>query len=294
MDDNSKTFVEYHATDKNLFVLSIEKFDVYLTDFTFTHNNINYNINIRRKGFDGQWFRITIDGKSYVSNNVWQVSPKEKKPYQKITEISYYDINKNDTLLDSLKLTQYVKNGGKEDDIIKQYIKQIQKKDKEEMERKKIKDAFWKDKKVILRLFDDGCQYKFYIVENTKNCKDEKFTLVISNDITVHDMHYMMDDYTHGKHETLDGIISILHDKINRFYDGNYGWDVPVLDSECEYDSDYDPDEDRCDLFHVTVSRKNIMKSLRKYFVIKLIKNKELEPPFGNSVGKAFEMYKKM
>jgi len=292
MDNNTKTYTEYH-TNNNIFVLHIEKYRVYLTDFTFTRNNIEYNINIRGKGFSGQWFRIRIDGKSYVSDNVWQDCRLPKKNNQKITEISYHDINKNDIVLNLLKYTQYIKNGGNEDDIINPYIEKIQKEEEKEMERKKIKDAFWKNKKVILRLFDDGVQYKFYIVENTKNDEGERFTLIIAHDVTVHNMHHMMDDYAHGKHETLNGIISILSDKIKTFYDGDYGWDVSVLDSDCEYDSDYDPDKDRCDLFHVTVSRKNIMKSLRKYFVIKSIKNEELEPPFGNSVGKLFEMYRK-
>ena len=176
--------------------------------------------------------------------------------------------------------------------------------EKKKMEREKAIDKFWKDKQVILRMNDDGSQYMFYIIENTKDRKN-KFTLVISHEGMIKNMHCLIDDYTHGNSRTLDKIIDLFIEKVDEFYDDDYGNYEYEINSDEEYDSDqeqfdhssasgYNPFKHDCDMFHVDVAKEGVITSLRRYFVIGTIKNVKLDEPFANSSGKLFEMYRKI
>jgi len=67
---------QYHEINGHkdiLKVFSCDGYNIYLTDFNFKHKNNNYQIQISDKGHYGtEWFRITIEDVSYVSNNVWR------------------------------------------------------------------------------------------------------------------------------------------------------------------------------------------------------------------------------
>src|SRR5438477_10067172 len=46
-------------------------YEIHITDFSFVHNDVKYNVRINSPGCFGKWYVFLMDGMTIMSNNVW-------------------------------------------------------------------------------------------------------------------------------------------------------------------------------------------------------------------------------
>lgn len=166
-------------------------------DFKVEINGKEYQVYMINKGYNGQYYRITIDNCNYVSTNVWDGIDEEVKikEYGTIQEIKKEDICETDIVLDTI---DYLPD---KISIIEQLKKQMMDDD----EKRQRSELYWKNKSIILRLSDGTGEWGYKVLQVKLN---NKYIYYWYNSIKFHesldDYDYVTDSIDHLAHYILD------------------------------------------------------------------------------------------
>ena len=179
-------------------------YHIFLTDFSFMHDNKTYNITLGRKGNHGQWYRLSIDNKNYISNNVWQLRDTNLNPEYQIAKIEYNEIRKDDIVINTMDFIQDVNK------VIDYYINKINEETKKEQADELAKELFWSNKQILMTLMDDGSQYFIYIMK----IDEDVYHYILCHEPIFPYMHRIYDDYIQGTANNLNDITKIFMRKL--------------------------------------------------------------------------------
>lgn len=229
---------------------------IHLSKVSFEHNNKQYNITIGEKGCYGDYYRFIINGKSYVSDNVWLYSSDNTNVINsKIYKIKNNEITKKDILIDNIDFIT------DKDTLIQHYVKCVDIQQRKELELQQAQDEFWKNAKVLLFLYDDGGCYFAYILQI-----HQKYHFILAAEPLITYMHAVYESHEHTSSESLYDVICYFIHKLN--------------DSMCSISSP---------LF-VRVGSKSVFETFIRNYTLKRIKQCKLPDHYAKEINVKFEI----
>lgn len=173
--NNIKTINHYvDGENKHLLYKTIGRYNMYLMDFSFEKDNIKYNINMCPKGFEGEWFIFSIDGKKVASDNVW-VDWKDNScdnTKQNFILKKYLKDKPADETIKFVGLNLFSKK--KRQKIKKYIIKKIEEENKRENDRKERNKNKMKNHKKICCI---GLESDEYVLDIFRNIRTKEYEL---------------------------------------------------------------------------------------------------------------------
>lgn len=182
-----------------------EKFRFYLTDFKFEYDKKIYDVYIGNKGYDGKWFVIEIDGKKYATNNVWSgYDGKKSNTNYKILEKDKSDKPTDVVMMNDITLLDKETQKLLIEDVVKTHNDLLESHKK----REKIREDFYKNRKMILKIMQDGELWNIEILYNLEEKMYEYYCILPENKVWYSDPHYKKNKLS----DLLGNILSTMGD----------------------------------------------------------------------------------
>jgi hypothetical protein len=194
--------------DMHLFNIN-NKYQVFLSDFSFEHDGKMYFIALGRKGDHGNYYRFNIGEINYISDNVWHSSDgSDPEVGSTIKKIDRNEINKDDVRLNIDSVPDKNK-------LIDRYIKEIEKEQEEEAQKKLAQDNFWSNAEVLMSLMDDGGQYIYYILRI-----GDEYHFLLTSEGLIEYMHTIWNDYVQKSSSSLNEVVKFLIKSLRKSLNG--------------------------------------------------------------------------
>jgi hypothetical protein len=235
----NNTINYYTNGDRKEFLYkAINKYHIYLTDFSFEHNDIKYNVHLAPKGLNEKWFVFAFDNKYVASNNVWRGTSNEKDKVANTSDNKFIleeHLTKKPTHCPIANVDLHILSKKQRAKVIKYILKSIEEENALQVKRinerkEKIRNQMMYHNK-ICTIGLESDEYSINVLNNTKTKEYELYCTRVLTEIDIGYPRYknldlnkvleeMIDRFMENKQNFYDCIVygDIFYNKISKLF----------------------------------------------------------------------------